>query len=356
MAAFDLASLARSLGARLSGDPAAVVRRLAPFDAADGGSVAVAAEKSLVASLDACRAAAVVVPEGTPASGRNLLFVADPRAALRTLLDLFEPPPRALSGVSPGAHVAPTANVGEGAWVGPGAVVGDRAVLGPRSRVHPLAVVGEGAVVGEECEVFPAAVLYPGVMLGRRVRIHSGAVVGADGFGYHRGPDGVQRKIPQIGTVTVGDDVEVGANAAIDRATIGATAVGAGTKIDNLVQVGHNTTIGEHGCLIAQAGVAGSAKLGRFCVVAGQAGISDHVVLADGTVVGAQAGVPSDLDGGVWLGTPALPARQARRVFPALAKLPETMRRVRELEARVEALEAALAEARRPLPPGERTP
>jgi UDP-3-O-[3-hydroxymyristoyl] glucosamine N-acyltransferase len=356
MAAFDLASLARALGARLSGDPAAVVRRLAPFDGADGDSVAVAAEKGLVAALDSCRAAAVVVPEGTTASGRNLLFVPDAKAALRTLLDLFAPPPRALSGVAPGAHVAPSAAIGEGAWVGPGAFVGDGAVLGPRSRIHPLAVVGEGAVVGEESEVFPAAVLYPGVTLGRRVRIHAGTVVGADGFGYHRGPDGVQRKIPQIGTVTVGDDVEVGANAALDRATIGATAIGVGTKIDNLVQVGHNTTIGEHGCLIAQSGVAGSAKLGRFCVIAGQAGISDHVVLADGTIVGAQAGVPSDLDGGVWLGSPALPVRQARRVFPVLAKLPETTRRVRELEERVAALEAALAEGRRPAPPGEGAP
>lgn len=353
MAPFDLASLAQTLGARLSGDPAAVVRRLAPFDEADGESVAVAAEKSLLAALDSCRAAAVVVPEGTPASGRNLLFAADPKAALRKLLDLFAPPQRTLSGISPAAHVAASAVVGEGAWVGPGAFVGDGAVLGARCRIHPLAVVGEGAVVGEESEIFPAAVLYPGVTVGRHVRIHSGAVVGADGFGYDRGPDGTQRKVPQIGTVKVGDDVEIGALAAIDRATIGATEIGAGTKIDNLVQVGHNVKIGEHGCLIAQSGVAGSARLGRFCVIAGQAGISDHVVLADGTIVGAQAGVPSDLDGGVWLGTPALPVRLARRVFPSLARLPETMRRVRELEQRVETLEAALAAARRPASPEE---
>lgn len=343
MTELDLASLATALGGRLSGDPHATVRRLATFEEADDESVAVAAGAALQTKLTACRAAAIVVPEGVAAPGRNLLVVLDPRAALRTLLGLFAPRPPAREGISAGAHVARSALLGEGIWVGPGAVIGEGAVLGARCRVHPNVVVGDGAVVGEDSELFSGAVLYPGVTVGRRVRIHAGAVVGADGFGYDRDTSGAQVKIPQIGTVIVGDDVEIGALAAVDRATIGATRIGAGTKIDNLVQVGHNVQVGEHSCLIAQSGVAGSARLGRYCVLAGQAGVADHAVLADGTVVGAQAGVPGNLDGGTWLGSPALPVRLARRVFAALARLPETTRRLRELEQRVAAMERLLA-------------
>jgi UDP-3-O-[3-hydroxymyristoyl] glucosamine N-acyltransferase len=193
--------------------------------------------------------------------------------------------------------------------------------------------------VGDDSVLFPGVVLYPGVTVGRRVRIHAGSVIGSDGFGYERDAAGVQRKIPQIGTVEIDDDVEIGANSCVDRATIGATRIGAGTKVDNLVQIGHNTLVGEHCCVIGQAGLAGSVKVGRFSVLAGQAGIADHVTIAEGTVVGAQAGVPSDIGPGVWLGTPAILAKDARRVFPVLARLPELLNRLRELERKVGALE-----------------
>src|SRR5262249_12018217 len=153
-------------------------------------------------------------------------------------------------------------------------------------------------------------------------------VVGSDGFGYERDAAGRQVKVPQIGGVVLGDDVEIGANAAIDRATLEATLVGAGTKIDNLVQIGHNTKVGEHCCLVGQSGVSGSVTIGDYAVVAGQAGIADHATIGKGVVVGAQCGVPGDLDAGVWLGTPAMLATTARRVFPAVERLPETVKRV----------------------------
>jgi UDP-3-O-[3-hydroxymyristoyl] glucosamine N-acyltransferase len=334
-----LSEITALVGGEAEGDPATAVVRLDPPDEADAESVAVLSGRKALASLGACRAAVLVVPAGTRAPGRALVRVGDPRRALLALLSFFAPAEDSRTGVDPGAHVDPLAVVGAGAWVGAGAVVEAGARVGARARVHPLAVVGAGASLGDDSVLFPGVVLYPGVSVGRRVRIHAGSVVGSDGFGYERDAAGVQRKVPQIGTVEIADDVEIGACSCIDRATIGATRIGAGTKIDNLVQVGHNTQVGEHCCVIGQAGLAGSVKVGRFSVLAGQAGIADHVTIAEGTVVGAQAGVPSDIGPGVWLGTPAILAKEARRVFPVVARLPELLRRLRALEEKVAVLE-----------------
>ncbi len=338
MSRATLGELAALLGGEAAGDPALAVDRVEPPEEAGEGAVAVLSGRKALAAIQACRATLLVVPAGTEAPGRALVRVAEPRRALLALLAYFSPAEDARSGVDPRALVDPDAEIGEGAWVGPGAVVEAGARIGARARVHPLACVGAGARVGEESVLFPGVVLYPGVSVGSRVRIHAGSVVGSDGFGYERDAVGVQRKVPQIGTVEVADDVEIGANSCVDRATVGATRIGAGTKIDNLVQVGHNTQVGEHCCVIGQAGLSGSVKVGRFSVLAGQAGVADHVTIAEGTVVGAQAGVPSDIGPGVWLGTPAILAKDARRVFPVLARLPELLRRLRELEERVAAL------------------
>lgn len=343
MTATTLGEIAVLVAGELVGDPGLPIVRIEPPEEACGGAVAVLTGRKALGAIETCRASALVVPNGTEAPGRNLVRVAEPRRALLSLLEHFAPCESRRTGVDPRAHVDAEAEIGEGAWVGPGAVVEAGARLGARVRVHPLAVVGEGARVGDDSVLFPGAVLYPGVRVGRRVRLHAGCVIGSDGFGYERDASGVQHKIPQIGTVEVADDVEIGACACVDRATLGATRIGTGTKIDNLVQVGHNTEIGEHCCVIGQAGLAGSVKVGRFSVLAGQSGIADHVTIAEGTVVGAQTGVPSDIGPGVWLGSPALLAKDARRVFPVLARLPELLRRLRELEAKVAALEAPKA-------------
>ena len=334
--------IAALLGGELVGEASTPIDRIAPPEEAGEGAVAVLAERKALASMAACRASALVVTE---APGRLLVRVAEPRRAFLALLELFAPDERRAPGVDPRAHVDPAAVVGDGSWVGPGAVVEAGARLGARVRVHPLAVVGSGARVGDDTVLFPGVILYPGVSVGSRVRIHAGSVIGSDGFGYERDASGVQRKVPQIGTVEIADDVEIGANSCVDRATVGATRIGAGTKIDNLVQVGHNTHVGEHCCVIGQAGLSGSVKVGRFSVLAGQVGVSDHVTIAEGTVVGAQAGVPNDIGPGVWLGSPAIPVKDARRAYPAIARLPELLRRMRELEAKVAALEG-----RRPEP------
>lgn len=334
-----LGELAALVGGELEGEPGTSIDRIEPPEEAGEGAIAVLSGRKVLAAIGACRASALVVPAGTEAPGRPFVRVAEPRKAFLALLSFFAPGEMRGPGVDPRAHVDLEAELGEGSWVGPGAVVEAGARVGARVRVHPLAVVGAGARVGDDSVLFPGVVLYPGVTVGCRVRIHAGSVIGSDGFGYERDARGVQEKVPQIGTVEIADDVEIGANSCVDRATIGVTRIGAGTKIDNLVQVGHNTQVGEHCCVIGQAGLAGSVTIGRFSVIAGQAGIADHVTIAEGTVVGAQAGVPGDIGPGVWLGSPAILAKDARRVFPVLARLPELLRRLRELEGKVAALE-----------------
>ncbi len=334
-----LGEIATFLGGEIDGDRGTPIDRIEPPEEAGEGALAVLAGRKALAAIATCRASALVVPAGTESPGRPLVRVADPRRALLALLEYFSPDDVRGPGVDPRAHVDPSSEVGEGVWVGPGAVVEAGARLGARVRVHPLAVVGEGARVGDDSVLFPGVVLYPGVTVGRRVRIHAGSVIGSDGFGYERDAGGVQQKVPQIGTVEIADDVEIGANSCVDRATLGATRIGTGTKIDNLVQVGHNTQVGEHCCVIGQAGLSGSVRVGRFSVLAGQSGIADHVTLAEGTVVGAQAGVHRDIGPGIWHGAPALPAKDARRVFPIVARLPELLRRLKELEEKVAAIE-----------------
>jgi len=243
--------------------------------------------------------------------------------------------------------VAATAIIDPSAAVGPLAVVDAGARIGARTRVHALAYVGLGAEIGEDSVIGPHVVVLERVRVGRRVILHPGVVLGADGFGYMR--DGASyRKIPQVGTVVIEDDVEIGANATVDRATLGATIVRRGAKIDNLVQVAHNVEIGEHSVVAAQAGVAGSSRVGRDVVLGGQAGVADHVTIGDGAMLSAQAGVTQDVPAGAKLaGTWGRPALQARRIWIAQAELPEMVGRLKKLERRVAELEARLGDGGR---------
>jgi UDP-3-O-[3-hydroxymyristoyl] glucosamine N-acyltransferase len=231
--------------------------------------------------------------------------------------------------VAAGAHVDPTAAVAAGA------VVERDAVIGPRTFVGALSYVGRGAVLGADVRLYPRVVVRDGVRLGDRVIVHPGAVLGADGFGYAF--DGAaHQKIPQVGGLIIEDDVEIGANTAIDRATMGATIVRRGTKIDNLVQIGHNCDIGEHVILVGQVGVSGSCKIGSRAVLAGQVGVADHLTIGEGAILMAQAGVAADVPPGeVWTGYPARPASQTRRIWVAESMLPELLKRVRSLEKQV---------------------
>ncbi len=335
----SLGEVARALGGTLRGDPARVVAAVrAPADAGPD-EIAVVTDRKLLARLAELRAGALVVPPGTDAEGRDVVVVAAPRRALATLLALLHPEPRRAPGVDPTAAVAPDVRLGRDVFVGPHATIERGAAVGDRCQLHAGVVVGEGVSVGDDTVLFPNVVLYPGTRVGARVRVHAASVVGSDGFGYQPGASGLPEKVPQVGGVSIEDDVEIGAGCAIDRATLGTTRIGRGTKIDNLVQVGHNCDVGPGCIVIGQAGLAGSVTLGAGTTVAGQAGIADHVTVAPGTVVGAQAGVPSDLAPGVYLGTPAVPAAVARRMFPLQARLPEMKRTIQALEERCRVLE-----------------
>ncbi len=336
---FTLGQLAAALGARLTGDADRVVTGVAALETAGPDDIAFVTDARYRPAALASRAGAFLAPEDVSDLPAPVLHCAAPRLAVIDLLTLFHPVAAPVPGVDPSARVAAGARVDPTAAVGALAVVEAGAVVGARARIYPLAYVGQGAEIGEDAVLHPHAVVHERVRVGRRVVIHAGAVLGADGFGYAW--DGrAHRKIPQVGTVIVEDDVEIGANATIDRATLGSTIVRRGTKIDNLVMIAHNTEVGEDAILAAQSGVAGSSRLGRRVILLGQAGVADHVTVGDGAILGAQAGVSQDVAAGEKvIGTWARPMTQARRIWIAEAELPELIRRVRALERRLEMLE-----------------
>jgi UDP-3-O-[3-hydroxymyristoyl] glucosamine N-acyltransferase len=339
---FTLGELAAALQATLEGDPGRVVTGVAALDAAGPEHISFLIDARYGAAALASRAGAFLA--GTDAAGlpAPVLRAPKPQQALIRLLTLFHPPAPPAPGIDPAAVVAPDARVDPTATIGPLVVVEAGASLGPRVRVHAGAFVGARAVVGEDSVIHAGVVLCAGVRLGRRVVVHPGAVVGADGFGYAFDGE-AHRKIPQVGGVQIEDDVEIGANTTIDRAMLGDTVVRRGTKIDNLVQVGHNVEIGEHSIIVAQVGISGSCRIGRGVVLAGQVGVADHLEVGDGAVVLAQSGLARNVAPGEKVfGTPARPVVQAKRLFVLEEQLPDIVRRLRQAERRLQRLEGQL--------------
>jgi UDP-3-O-[3-hydroxymyristoyl] glucosamine N-acyltransferase len=312
---------------------------VAPLDVAGPDQVSFLTDRKYLRQAQASRAGALLVARDVADLSAALLQVDHPQQALIVLLGLFHPEPRAEPGVHPTACVAGGARVDRSASVGPLAVVEAEAVIGPRSRVGALSFVGRGAVLGEDVRLHPHVVIREDVRIGDRVIVHSGAVLGADGFGYAF--DGqAHRKIPQVGGLRIEDDVEIGANTAIDRATLGETIVRRGTKIDNLVQIGHNCDVGEDVILISQVGIAGSSRVGNRAMLAGQVGVADHVTIGAGAILTAKSGVPNDVPAGeVWSGIPSRPTSEQKRIWAGESQLPELIKRVRALEKRLLELE-----------------
>lgn len=339
-----LGELARLVGGELEGDPATPIRGLASLEAAMPGDLSfVAAEKHRTAA-EQSRASAFLAAPGVDLPGRPIVRVVHPLLAVARLLPLFHPEPAPAPGVHPSAVVAEAARVAPDATVMAYAVVGAGSVVESRAVLHPHVVVGERCRLGEGSVLHAHVVLRADVDIGRRVVIHAGSVLGADGFGYVF--DGTRhQKIPQVGRVVVEDDVEIGANVTIDRATLGATVIGRGTKIDNLVQIGHNTVVGADTIIVAQTGISGSCRIGSRVVLGGQVGVADHVTIGDGAQVGARSGVHRDVAAGAAvLGAPAIPAPEARRAMAALPRLPDVLRAVRALERRVAELARRLGD------------
>ena len=337
---YTLAEVARALAGDLEGDPTLEISGIAGIREAEPGQISFLANGRYQGFVKETRASALIVSRKAEINGLPAVRVDDPYLSFLRAIQLFASPLRNAfaPGVSPRASVAASARLGAGCHVGDFVRVGENVELGDRVVLMPGAVVMDRVRIGEDSVIFPNVTLREDSKLGARVIVHAGTVVGADGFGYAW--DGsAHRKIPQIGHVVLGDDVELGANVCIDRATTGVTSIGDGCKIDNLVQIAHNVQIARNSVVVAQAGISGSTRVGEQVKIAGQAGIIGHIEIGDRAQVGAQAGVTKSVEpDSAVSGYPARPHDQAMRLQAALAKLPELVRRVRELEDEVRRL------------------
>lgn len=340
--ATPVTQLAELVQGRVHGDERLIVAAC-PMNEAGPDDITFIENERNLRHLKKCQARTALVPaalierraelvscDGTPLT---LIEVADPLMAFVAIVRLLhgesvEPPP----SIAPHAVVHPTAQVGPDVTLYPFAVIGAGSIVGARCRIYSGVVVGRNCRLGDDVVLHPHAVLYDGTFLGNRVIVHANAVLGADGFGY-RLQDGRHVKMPQMGNVEIGDDVEIGAGTTIDRGTFEATRIGAGTKIDNLVQIGHNCRIGKHNLFVSQVGIAGSCTTGDYVVIAGQVGVADHVHIADRAIIGARSGVVRDVPAGErMLGAPARPESEEKRILLSLGRLPEVCRDVRQVK------------------------
>jgi UDP-3-O-[3-hydroxymyristoyl] glucosamine N-acyltransferase len=338
----SLGELAERIGGSVVGDPSRTIRDVATLDEAGPEELSFLTNPRYRSLAEVTRAGAVMVKPGTTLPGRDLLVVAEPYVALVEVLEIFHPPASRRPGVHTDARVDPSAEVGNDVEIGPFAVVEAGVKLGDRVSVLSGCVVGERCTIGDDTVLMPRVVLYPETSVGARCRIHSGVVLGGDGFGFATS-DGVHHKIPQVGRVVIEDDVEIGANSAVDRATVGETVIGAGTKIDDLVMVAHGVRVGPGCLLVAQSGIAGSARVGSHVTLAGQAGLAGHVSIGDHSLVAAKTAVFDDVPAGSFVaGIPAIDNRRWKRAQSLVRRLPELRAEVRRLETRLTELERGL--------------
>jgi UDP-3-O-[3-hydroxymyristoyl] glucosamine N-acyltransferase len=333
------AAIAEAVGGVLHGDGSAVVNSVAPLDRAQRHHLTFLASARYGPLFAECEAGvALVAPELEEMPGKVLarVVVPAPHDAMLSLLKALYPAPPVESGVHRTAVIGRGARLGESVWIGPYAVIGDGARIGDRTRIDSHAVVGAGVIIGNDCHLYPGVTLYSGTAVGDRVRLHAGVRLGSDGFGYVF-RDGKHDKIPHVGRCIVESDVEIGANTTVDRGSIGDTVIGAGTKIDNLVQIAHNVRVGRLCLIMSQVGVAGSVLVEDGCILAGQVGIAGHHTIGRGARLAAQAGVFGDIPAGeTWSGYPARPHREALRAQAALFKLPSLLRGLERLLAALE--------------------
>jgi UDP-3-O-[3-hydroxymyristoyl] glucosamine N-acyltransferase len=323
-----LEQIAAAVGARLVGQGAVEIARVASLKSATAGSlIFVENEKTLGEALGSAASAIITGEFAIQSDGRKPLLIGrQPRLLFAKAAALLEPPLDTVGGIHPTAVVYDQSGLGPGVSVGMYAIIGPGAVLGAGTRVDSGVVIGEGVQLGERCDIRANVTIYPGTRLGNRVIVHAGAVLGSDGFGYVCDEvSGKYEKFPQVGRLEIGDDVEIGANTTIDRGALDATVIASGVKIDNLVHVGHNVSIGKNVVIAAQTGVSGSSVIENNVVVAGQVGIADHVRIEEGVILGAQSGIPSNKiirgKGILFWGTPARPIREYLKELAVLARL-----------------------------------
>jgi UDP-3-O-[3-hydroxymyristoyl] glucosamine N-acyltransferase len=328
--------ISKLIGGQVVGDTAAVLKNFATIENAQSGDLTFAENEEFFSRAEQSAATAIIADKRFSSAKKTLIQVPNARVAFAKALALFFPEPKFAAGIHPTAVVAATAKIDPTAHVGPHCVIGERVSLGARTVLQAGDFVGDDSKLAEDVNLFPNVTVYARSVIGNRVRIHSSSVIGSDGYGYVQdGP--IHRKVPQIGNVVIGDDVEIGAGVMIDRGALGSTVIGKGTKIDNLVQVAHNVQIGEGSLLCAQVGIAGSVKLGNSVILAGQVGVAGHLNIGNQVIVGAKSGVMHDIpDGQKWMWIPAQPDRDVKRQLIAIQRLPELLKRVAGLEKKLE--------------------
>ena len=334
-----LKELASKLGREFRGDGEVDIFMPAPIEAAGPGTIIFVANEKYAPMLETTSAACVIVPEQFAARAKcPVLISPNPYFDFSRVLEIFFPPLKPAPGIDSSARVAADAAIGENASIGALAVVGAGVRIGKNATIHPHAVIYPGVTIGDDFVCHSQVSIREGVSIGNRVTLLSGAVIGADGFGFGEHEGGLF-KIPQVGTVVIEDDVEIGSNSTVDRATIGATILHRGVKLDDQVHIGHNCEIGEYSRFAALVGIAGSTKIGKWCQFGGNSGCADHVTIGDRVMVAAKSGIHTDVaSDSVIGGVPAVDVRQWRRYAMALPRLPELVRRMRALEDRVERL------------------
>ncbi len=335
-----LKEIAELIDGRVIGNSEIEVSGVSGLSEAREGDITFLSDGRFLAQAKESRAAAVIVKEVITGLDKQQIVAVNPQLAFAQLLGHFYVKPIPNKGTSEKAFISPSAMIGGNVSIYPFAYVANDAAIGKDSVIYPGVFIGEKSFIGEGCTIYSNVTIREGITIGNRVIIHSGAVIGADGFGYVF--DGQEHcKIPQVGGVVIEDDVEIGANTTIDRATTGMTVIGRGTKIDNLVQIGHNVKIGRHAILVAQVAIGGSSDIGDGVILAGQVGVADHVTIEAGTIAGAQTGLTGKagkVKKGVYGGTPALPINDAIKAAMVYAKLPELRDKIRELEEKIESL------------------
>ena len=341
-----LGDIATLVGGQLNGDAGIPISGAAIIRDASSGDITLADKPQLASQLADCRAAAVLVPPDVTPAGVPFVTVSNVHASFAKIVEHFRPLTNTQPyGVSAAAHVSSTARIGRDVVIYPTVTIGDDVHIGEGCVIHPGVHILAGSRIGNNVTLFPNVVLYENTVVGNRVIIHAGASIGAYGFGYDV-VDGRHKLSAQLGYVRIGDDVEIGAGATIDRGTYGATSIGEGTKIDNLVMIAHNCRIGRHNLLCSQVGIAGSTTTGDYVVMAGQVGVCDHMEIRDRAVLGAKAGVMNNVpEDTVFLGSPAEPIREHAVKLAALNKLPEMRKQFKALQRQVAEMAKKLNDA-----------
>jgi UDP-3-O-[3-hydroxymyristoyl] glucosamine N-acyltransferase len=339
---FTARLIADYLKGEIEGDPEAIVNTVAKIEEGFKGALSFLANPKYEQYIYSTKSTVVLVNKDFMPSGKiesTLIKVSNAYEAFASLLTLVEKSKPKKKGIHQSAVIEPSAKIGTDIYIGPYAYIGENCIIGDGCAIYPHVFIGDGTQLGKNCTLYPGVKIYHECIIGKGCVIHAGSVIGSDGFGFAPQSESEFMKIPQIGNVILEDNVEIGANAAIDRATMGSTIIRKGVKIDNLVQIGHNVEVGENTVMAGQTGIAGSTKVGKNCMFGGQVGLAGHIKIADGTKIGAQAGIGSDVkETSVLLGTPAIDSRQFIRSSVVFKNLPEINIKIRTIEKELESL------------------